>query len=407
MHIPLDPGDRQILIGTGLLLVVLTVAGLLLSPQAIPESRGFPSSYSAAHDGAKASFLLLRELGYKVERWETPPTELPTGREHTVLILAEPFVPATAAEKAQIRSFLTLGGWVLATGKVGAFLLPESGRLETKPPWPKMKRFSRQLPSPITRQAPEIELEGSVRWITQAPGHLAHFGNAEGATVVAHRVGKGQVIWWSGPAPLTNRGLTQASNLEMFLNSLGPPETTRVLWDEYFHGERPDLWSYLRRTPTPWVLLQCLVLLGGMLITYSRRSGPIRLSSTRGTRLSPLEFVETLGELYQRKHAALGALEIAYHRFRFLLLKRLGLSSSVRTEDITRSIRERLGCEDEEFVQLFGRCARAVEADRLGESESSRLFRETVPSEEETLRLVQMLHEYAERWRLLAKPAGE
>jgi hypothetical protein len=56
-----------------------------------------------------------------------------------------------------------------------------------------------------------------------------------------------------------------------------------------------------------------------------------------------LEFVATLGALYQRRGEAAGALEIAFSHFRFLLVRRLGIPSTVTTADLIRSVQERPG----------------------------------------------------------------
>jgi hypothetical protein len=216
----------------------------------------------------------------------------------------------------------------------GAELLPESDLEGKRRPRFEAEKFHAQLPGPITRQAPEIELEAFARWGRAQPHHLAYYGDEDGGAVVSYRLGEGQVIWWADATPLTNYGLTEASNLMLLLNSVGGSQRTQVLWDEYFHGQRSGFFSYLRRTPVPWALVQCALLAAAVLVTFGRRSGPVRALAVSGSRLSPLEFVETLGDLYRRKRAAPAALEIAYHRFRFLLSRRLGLASTATPQEI-------------------------------------------------------------------------
>ena len=48
-------------------------------------------------------------------------------------------------------------------------------------------------------------------------------------------------------------------------------------------------------------------------------------SMTVSSRLSPLEFVQTLGKLYRRANAVHSALEIPYARFRMLATRQLGI----------------------------------------------------------------------------------
>ncbi len=119
------------------------------------------------------------------------------------------------------------------------------------------------------------------------------------------------MLWWTDASPLTNSRISEAHNLDLFLNALGTeakgiarPES--VYWDEYFHGERMSLWVYAERTPVIWGLLQTTVLAMAVLFTLGRRSGPV-LPVAAPSRLWPLEFVNTLGELYARaRHSCRG-----------------------------------------------------------------------------------------------------
>src|SRR5215470_11316100 len=106
----LDSGDRKLLIGAGVLLVILVVVSTFLTPREMSSGRAFfPSSYSAKWDGAKGAYLLLAELGYDVRRWEESPTSLDNDA-HDVLILAQPLQVPTAEEKAALQEFVRQGG---------------------------------------------------------------------------------------------------------------------------------------------------------------------------------------------------------------------------------------------------------------------------------------------------------
>ena len=392
MSVPLDPGDRKLLAAAGLVLGLMTAAGLLLAPGGQAPSGSYPSSYSTAVDGAKAAYLLLGELGYQVERWERPPADLPPQPENTVLLLADPFLPASTEEKRQVHAFIWNGGRVLATGSAGAALLLQAevpGKYRCRAP---SEKSLAQLPGPITRQAPDIALHSHVHWSEKHLAHLPHYADSEGVTVVSYQLGRGQVIWWAAAGPLTNSGLTEAHNLTLLLNSVGAPEHTRVLWDEYFHGQRPGLASYLGRTPAPWLLAQLLLVAVAVLFTYSRRSGPVRPLATGGSRLSPLEFIETLGDLYHRKKAAREAVEIAYHRFRFLLLRRLGLPSAATVAQINSRARDQLGWRDPGFLKTLEGCEHGMRTDKLSETAA--------------LQLIGEMHDLARRGRLTGKLGG-
>ena len=406
MPASLDNRDRKLLIACGALSMLMTGVALVFSPSSKGPSVGYPSSYSTASDGAKAACLLLRDVGYKVERWTNPPGDLPgqygNGAQHILLVLAEPVIPPSAEDKSRLLTFTARGGRVLATGMTGAWLLSESRLNSTQKPGFQFQKFLAEFPSPLTRHAPEIMMKSNIRWPPPHPLQQRYYGDSEGATVVSYPLGEGEVTWWADSTPLTNYGLTQASNLMLFLNSVGEPvgarhgvplqvtssgpsTTTRVLWDEYFHGQRRGFWAYVGRTPVPWALVQLCILVAAALLTFGRRSGPVR-SLRQESRLSPLEFVETLGDLYRRKKASAGALEIAYQRFRFLLLRRLGLSSTATLEEISRGVRERLGWTVPGFRETLQRCERGVKSQELTDAQS--------------MQLIQELHDYARRFGL-------
>ena len=212
-------------------------------------------------------------------------------------------------------------------------------------------------------------MEGPAHWTHLGAGEVRYYGSEQGATVTELRDGSGDIIWWGSDSPLTNLGITRASNLALFLNSVGAAPGTRVLWDEYFHGVRPGLWHYLSRTPLLWGLLQLLVLAVFVLITYARRSGALR-PLPRLPRLSPLEFIETVGALYQRKGAAAGALEIAYTRFHFLLVRRLGIPSTAPAAELVLRMRERPGWMDSGFAETLEQIESAVKRQQVEEPQA-------------------------------------
>lgn len=370
MTIPFDPADRKILLMSACLLVLLTVVALMVPNAGEERSRGFPSSYDTSKEGAKAAYALLEETGYRVDRWTESPADLPSVAGGTVLIVAGPTVAATSEETIQLRQFVQRGGRVLLTGMQGAELIGASG-VEPVPSgspagFDKWSTFAAERPAPITRQAPEITMESSVRWVDHVRGQQRYYGNGDGAAVVKFPIGDGEVIWWAGDSPLTNFGIAKASNLALFLNSVGSPGPTRVLWDEYFHGVRKGLWQYLGRSPLPWALLQLLLFAVLIICTFGRRSGPIR-SLARESRLSPLEFVETLGALYERRGEAVGALEIAFSHFRYLLSRRLGLPSTATSAALILTMQSRPGWTLAGFAVTMEQIESALKLKRVAE----------------------------------------
>jgi hypothetical protein len=377
----LDAGDRRLLIGAGIAMIVLLAATFALAPAPAQESLGSPSSYSSEWAGGRAAFLLLNQMGYHAEHWEQSPEDLPDDPRGTVLILAEPYEGATNDERADIRRFVVGGGRVLALGGAAATLVPDAKAIEV-PDWNlQSKTFDALVPSPLTRNAPEITMVAPDEWSAHQSSQLGVYGSADKPVVVSYRLGGGEVIWWASSSPLSNGLIREKGNLAFFLNAVGPA-STRVLWDEYFHGARTSLGSYFAETPLPWAGLQIALAFLAAVFTFSRRAGPMRVPATE-SRLSPLEFVETLGDLYGSAHAAPAAVGVAYQRFRASLVRKLGLAAKAKLPELAHAAAGRFGWPEDALLDTLARSERAMLSLQL--------------EEKEALALVRQLHDYSDR----------
>jgi len=381
----LDAGDRKLLTAAGLLLVVLVISAALLSPRRSEGMSAYPSSYSANWDGAKAAYLLLQDLGYRVSRWEQSPTELKGEPSTQVLILAQPLQAPSPEEKQAIREFLAKGGRILAVGTRAALLLPQSSWFQEGFPLSAKTTFRPLLPSPLIRDAPEISMVPPDHWQPESGSQLVIYGNDETAAVITYAVGKGRVIWWGASTPMTNAGIRESGNLALFLNSVGPADRAQVLWDEYFHGAHSSLWPYIAQTPLPWGIAQFGLVFVAILATHSRRQAPIHIPLAR-SRLSPLEFVETLGDLYSSAHAGPAAVRIAYEHLRHELTRRLGLPGNISDADLARTAHALLGWNEGEFSGTLSRSQQAMNGGKLDDGA--------------TLPIVQQIFDYTSRLEL-------
>jgi uncharacterized protein DUF4350 len=377
----LDSGDRRLVIGAVAVMIVLLGLTYTFRPLPAQQRIGSPSSYSPEWLGTKAAFLLLQQSGYRAERWESPPEELPDDVAGTTLIFAEPSESPSGADRAAVARFVSSGGRLLVMGASGAAFAPQSSSTAIPDSDLTPKVFSALLPSPLNRNAPEVTMVAPDKWNQLASGQLAIYGKDEHEpAVVWYRFGKGRVIWWAISSPMSNGSLREKGNLALFLNSVGPP-ASRVFWDEYFHGMRRSLSSYIAKTPLPWAGLQIVILLAAVFFTFSRRLGPVRIPVME-SRLSPLEFVDTLGELYQSAHATSGAVAASYQRLRLLLSRKLAISPSAKISEFSRLASARLGWpEPALFETLF---------------ESECAMRRIDLDESEALNLVGILHDYSE-----------
>jgi hypothetical protein len=388
MPLKLSPQDRKLFIGVALVFALLVVGGALFTGHAGSRAE-IPTTYSTGSDGAKVAYLLLQESGYKVIRWQRTLSELddPAGR---TLILADPEEAPTREDKRQLQKFIADGGHVIATGMFATSYLP-MGQSVPDPVegllWKKLRALS---PSAITRQAPEIAMAPQAYWSRPALAQPL-YGEDDRVRVVKYSLGKGEVIWWASATPLTNAGLREPGNLEFVLACIGEGQR-EIMWDEYIHGYRQSLSASIARSPLLWLLLQFALLGAAVLVTFSRRSGPI-FHPVTDVRLSPLEFVHTLGGLYERAGAGSVAVDITYQRFRYWLTRRLGLAGNASADDLQRAVQQRSILNDGRFAATLHAC------------ESARYDTNLEPAQ--ALLLVQELHDYAARLKLYPTPRTE
>jgi hypothetical protein len=371
----LNGADRKLLWGTGGATILILAATAAFAPPAAEQGEAVPSSYSSASGGALAAYLLLADLHYPVRRWEEPPGELPQPGRGALLILAEPTQMPSKGESEALRRFLRSGGRILFSGASIRSFFPTAGSSPTnETAW---KEFSPNFPSGISRGANRIAMRPQAYWPEINSSQLALYGDNEHglsaareggnwhSVVVSWRFDEGQVLWWAGATPLTNAGIREAQNLRLFLNSVSSSSISSggdplsIYWDEYFHGERGTLWSYVAGTPVAWGIAQIGLIALAVLFTFSRRSGPIAAPAAV-SRLSPLEFVETMGGLYQRAGAASIAVEVSYRRVRLELSRRLGLPAAVSDPELAQAAAERLGFSKTDFAGSLERAAGAL-----------------------------------------------
>jgi hypothetical protein len=347
-----EAGDRKVLIAVAGVSLALMVLSLILSARG--DQADTPTTYSTGSGGAKAAYLLLEAAGYSQQRWERSAVELPRDGGAT-LIVAEPDVAPTADERAAVSRFMDAGGRVVATGAAGAMFLPEHRTALDPIEGLTWRRLAARSPSSITRAAPEITLAPGAFWDAEQPV-LPLYGDGVRTRVIMYNVGRGDAVWWASATPLTNAGIREPGNLEFLLACLGDRRRP-VYWNEYAHGYQA-VSSAAIDTDISWLGAQLALVLAAVIATYSRRSGPV-LAAPAENRLSPLEFVRTLGALYERAGAAPVAVDIAYERFRYQLTRRLGLRSDAPANDLARAVSDRRGIHDPELAALLRSCETA------------------------------------------------
>jgi hypothetical protein len=333
MPVNLRQNRGLIVAATGVLFVIVLMAVLSSKNE---EGDGSPSSYSTLRRGGKAAFQLLAQTGYPVARWEDSPQKLPQKANDTVLIIAGPESFPTSEEQSAIGRFVLSGGGLLLVGVQPHWFVPRSSATQvvTRVGYAECKPVA---PTHLTRGG-AISQDGTLGWDYADESQVVHYADADGnPVVVSYRLGQGNVIWWASAVPLINSGIRDKGNLDLLLNSIG--ERRHVLWDEYYHGHRTTEVLQGSMAALKWGGLQLGIVGIVLLLTFSRRNGPI-VPLVHDARLSPFEFVETLGNVFHRAQGRQVAVEIAHGRFRQIAARRLGLRGHADGPDIVRAMRQ-------------------------------------------------------------------
>ena len=382
MPLSVSQQDRRLLLVLAAIFLVTLLLGLLFTPPGDAQ-RNIATTYSAASEGTRAAFLLLRESGYDSERWEQPPNRLKS--RNTTLFLNDPTSWPNKDDQQSVVKFVREGGTLVLSGPLGSLFLTEPAPTPDPVGVVGWQTFCALVPSAAARQAPQISLQAAAFWGPKAAG-IPLYGDSGRNVVMQYAMGKGRIFWIASSSLLSNAGLREAGNLE-FLLAVAGDHKQHVLWDEYFHGHRPAA----KGTAHPqieWLFAQLAILAALVLGTFSRRSGPQR-APVAESRLSPLEFVHALGNLYATAHAANVAVDIYYGRFRYWATKQLGLVIDASPEEIAHAFEQRRDVSDPEFLALLKTC------------ESARFYSDL--PRREALDLVEKLYREAKKLQLFPR----
>jgi hypothetical protein len=336
--------DKRLLLILSAVMLVLIVGVSVLAPQSAADDPQ-PTTYNSGPQGAKAAYLLFQRLGRTSSRWERPIAELrDVDASTTTLVLAEPLYAATDQKElaAEVKVFLERGGRVLATGDAGAPLLPEGSVKAAGMFEPGLCYTTPEGPGPLAR-AGQVEMANRGQWGSEAARFRVEQRCGGDAVVVSYAVGKGEAVWWSSATPLTNAELKQDGDLRLLLASVG--EGRNVVFDESLHKETASLWDAAKGLPLKWLAWQTAALFVLLVLSFSRRRGPVRLP-VRLPRSSPVEFAESMGDLYEKGGATSAATEAAKRRLLRVITHDAGVAQTavaLGPDAIAEALRERVG----------------------------------------------------------------
>jgi hypothetical protein len=334
--------DRRIVLWMGAVILLLIVVVSVLAPNTADDDAR-PTTYNNGPQGAKAAFLMLEAIGRTTSRWQRPIEDLSRiDASHTTLVLAAPAYSPTDQEAiaGTVKRFLERGGRVLTTGPTGALLLP-GGKVEQ--PTIFMTEMCHTYPGdgPMAA-AGRVAMVDRGAWAGKAKVEIAHRCGQD-AVVVRMAVGRGEAVWWSSAVPLTNAELKTDADLRLLLLSLGEGRT--VLWDESLHETVPGLWDATHGLPIWWLIAQATLLAVLLVLSLSRRNGPLRAPVTV-PRSSPVEFASSMGDLYEKARATTAATDAARRRLLRAIVRDAGVPQAIVEEGpktMVNALKERMG----------------------------------------------------------------
>ncbi len=111
--------------------------------------------------------------------------------------------PTREERENRLKSFLSDGGRIIATGMFSGTFLPENDSVPDMllgaMTW---KKASRAVsPSAITRAAPEITIAPQARWPSYSRRVLSCTETDDEIVVVKYPYGRGEVLWWAAATP--------------------------------------------------------------------------------------------------------------------------------------------------------------------------------------------------------------
>ena len=354
---------RLLLILCGVMLMLIVVVSFL-APQST-ENDPRPTITNSGPKGAKAAYLTLEGVGRKVSAWNRSVAELNDALSdaevsRTTLILAAPQYDAMDEKElgAQVKRFLERGGRVLATGPSGALLLPNG---EVKDPGVLqggLCHTTAEGPGPLAK-AGSVEMVEGAQWSSVGGVYRVEQRCGMDAVVVRYAVGKGEAIWWASAGPLENAELKNDADLRLLLATIG--DGRDVVFDESVHGVTKTVWDAAKGLPLGWLLLQAVLLFGLLIVSFSRRRGPIRVPVVL-PRSSPVEFATSMGDLYEKAAASSAATEAAKRRLLRIVMREAGVAQGTVEEGpeaIAEALHVRLGGDWAEVRDHLREAARA------------------------------------------------
>lgn len=297
--------DSWIAIGLFVLLILVTIAAAM--QQTRDQTQPPLVSTSAAPDGAKALFLALAELGYKVDNTIPDPFYPPA--EDGLIFMLEPFATITPTEWDILDNWVEKGGTLVVAGdNIGA--IAAANHYHFTPvylPTPPIT-VTTQTPLLTSPPATPVTLQTEAYFETVRSDFVTHLALPNGGPVLlSFEQGEGRVILCTAPFLFSNAGLKEAGNAALVLNILSAATRPGLVWfDEWHHGLRTidsqisGPWDWLRYTPAGHALLYVVLIIFLALFLRGQLFGRPVPIPTDTPRRAPLEYITAIANLSRR-----------------------------------------------------------------------------------------------------------
>lgn len=340
-------GDAWGLIAGAILLILVAA---LFGRNEDPGSPGLAapagSSLNQGPDGLSAIYQVLAEEGL-ARRWQRPPGLLAPPVD--VLVLWNP-EEVPAADWADLLTWVSQGRRLVVAAGNGAI-----GDLPGRSGGQGDGRAVSAAAGPETAGVGAVETGGLLHETLDRP-LLVHLATADGRSVlVSWPEGQGRVYWSADLEWLTNARIAQADNLQLALGVLTPPPGGQVAFDEYHHGfAAVERWYQVLRGPLLLLLAQAALALAAMYWAYGVRFGSPR-ALPAGPPRAAVEYVQSMGLLYQRARARPAVLAALHGSLRRELGRLLGNSRGLAHDELARRAAAAAGVPAGEIMDALDR----------------------------------------------------
>ncbi len=200
---------------------------------------------------------------------------------------------------------------------------------------------------------------------------VVHVGSGSKNLLVEAPFGEGKIVFLADPFIVSNAGIGLVDNAQLAINMLAAGDSP-IAFDEYHQGygaNNNKFLEFFEGTPIVAIFLQCLLLVGFVFFSQSRRFARA-VPEPEADRLSKLEYVSAMAELQERSYAFDLAIENIYHEFRRRAARLLGADNyTVRYDELAKLISERTGLDAAQIADTLYKCEEIIRGEPTNKQE--------------------------------------